>query len=31
MDGRISLAGLNSHNLKYCAEGFHKVTQGKAF
>jgi len=28
MDGRISLAGLNSHNLKYCAEGFHKVTTG---
>jgi len=31
MDGRISLAGLNSHNIDYVAECFHKVTTGKSF
>ncbi len=31
MDGRISIAGLNSGNLQYCAEAFHKVTHGKSF
>lgn len=25
-DGRISIAGLNTGNLKYCAEAFHKAT-----
>jgi len=29
MDGRISIAGLNTHNLKYCAEAFHKQTKNK--
>ena len=27
-DGRISIAGLNSANLDYIAEAFHKVTNG---
>jgi aspartate aminotransferase len=31
MDGRISIAGLNSGNLAYVAESFHKVTAGKQF
>lgn len=31
MDGRISMAGLNSHNIDYCADAFHKVTDGKKF
>lgn len=26
-DGRISIAGLNTHNLKYIAESFHDVTK----
>lgn len=29
-DGRISIAGLNTHNLDYIAEAFHKVSAGKA-
>lgn len=28
-DGRISIAGLNTHNIDYIAEAFHKVTHGK--
>ena len=31
MDGRISIAGLNSKNLDYVADAFHKVTTGKSF
>jgi len=31
MDGRISMAGLNTNNIDYVAEGFHKVTDGKTF
>ena len=31
MDGRISIAGLNSKNIDYVADAFHKVTTGKAF
>ena len=31
MDGRISIAELNSGNLDYVAEGFHAVTTGKSF
>ena len=31
MDGRISIAGLNTKNLDYVAEGFHAVTHGKTF
>ena len=31
MDGRISIAGLNTGNLDYVAEAFHKVTHGKKF
>lgn len=31
MDGRISIAGLNSGNIDYIAEAFHKVTHGKTF
>lgn len=31
MDGRISVAGLNSGNIDYVAEAFHKVTHGKKF
>ena len=31
MDGRISIAGLNSGNLDYVADAFHKVTHGKSF
>lgn len=27
MDGRISIAGLNTHNLGYIAEKFHEVTK----
>ena len=30
-DGRISIAGLNSGNLDYVSEAFHKVTHGKSF
>jgi aspartate aminotransferase len=29
-DGRISLAGLNEHNLDYVARAIHKVTDGKS-
>ena len=29
-DGRISIAGLNTHNLEYIANAFHKVSHGKA-
>jgi len=31
MDGRISIAGLNSGNLDYVANAFHAVTHGKTF
>ena len=31
MDGRISIAGLNTGNLNYVAEAFHAVTHGKEF
>jgi len=31
MDGRISIAGLNSGNLDYVSEAFHAVTHGKEF
>lgn len=31
MDGRISIAGLNTHNLDYVAGAFHAVTHGKSF
>jgi aspartate aminotransferase len=31
MDGRISIAGLNTKNLEYIADGFHSVTAGKKF
>jgi len=31
MDGRISIAGLNTGNLGYIAEAFHAVTKGKKF
>lgn len=31
MDGRISIAGLNSGNLDYVADAFNKVTAGKSF
>ena len=27
LDGRISIAGLNTHNLKYIAESMHKQTK----
>ena len=30
-DGRISICGLNTKNLDYIAESFHKVTDGKTF
>jgi len=30
-DGRISIAGLNTGNLGYISEAFHKVTKGKPF
>jgi aspartate/tyrosine/aromatic aminotransferase len=30
-DARISICGLNTHNLDYVAEAFHKVTNGKQF
>lgn len=30
-DARISICGLNTKNLDYVAEAFHKVTQGKTF
>jgi len=30
-DARISIAGLNTHNVDYVAECFHKVTHGKTF
>jgi len=30
-DGRISISGLNTKNLAYVAEAFHKVTHGKTF
>jgi len=29
MDGRISIAGLNSGNIEYCVDAFHSVTTGK--
>lgn len=31
MDGRISIAGLNTKNIDYVAQGFHAVTHGKTF
>lgn len=31
MDGRISIAGLNTGNLDYVASAFHQVTKGKSF
>lgn len=31
MDGRISIAGLNTSNLQYISEAFHNVTKGKQF
>ena len=31
MDGRISIAGLNTKNLDYVAGAFHAVTHGKTF
>lgn len=31
MDGRISIAGLNTGNLPYISDAFHKVTKGKKF
>lgn len=31
MDGRISIAGLNTSNLGYISEAFHAVTKGKQF
>ena len=31
MDGRISIAGLNTKNLAYVSEAFHNVTTGKSF
>jgi aspartate aminotransferase len=31
MDARISIAGLNTGNLDYVADGFHAVTHGKQF
>ena len=30
-DGRISVAGLNTSNLDYVSEAFHKVTKGRQF
>lgn len=30
-DGRISICGLNTHNLDYIAEAFHAVTKDKQF
>lgn len=30
-DGRISIAGLNTSNLDYVADAFHKVTKDKKF
>jgi aspartate/tyrosine/aromatic aminotransferase len=29
MDGRISIAGLNTGNIDYVADAMHKVTHGK--
>ena len=31
MDGRISIAGLNTKNLDYVSKAFHEVTHGKPF
>lgn len=31
MDGRISIAGMNTKNIDYVADCFHKVTHGKKF
>lgn len=31
MDGRISIAGLNTGNLQYVAKAFHEATTGKPF
>jgi aspartate/tyrosine/aromatic aminotransferase len=31
MDGRISMAGLNTGNVEYVARAFHEVTDGKRF
>ena len=31
MDGRISIAGMNTGNLDYIADAFHKVTKDKKF
>jgi len=30
-DGRISISGLNTHNLDYVADAFHEVTKDKKF
>jgi aspartate/tyrosine/aromatic aminotransferase len=30
-DGRISIAGLNTKNLDYVADSFHRVTKDKQF
>lgn len=30
-DARISICGLNTHNLEYVSEAFHAVTKDKSF
>lgn len=30
-DSRISICGLNTHNLRYVSDAFHAVTKGKEF
>ena len=30
-DGRISISGLNTHNLDYIADAFHAITKDKKF
>ncbi len=30
-DGRVSICGLNTHNLEYISEAFHNVTKDKSF
>lgn len=30
-DGRISISGLNTKNLDYCADAFHNITKDKQF
>jgi len=29
-DGRISIAGLNTHNIDYISKAFHEVSKGSA-